>query len=229
MGNKELFKKVLLDGVSEILKGNKKVLEHNIALISNLIDSMNKTELDNFINDLDTGKIVLPLIIPNGSKGIEYEGLKESAKKLNIPTHKKLIVIKNGKKIKYSIPRLILELPVKKLSQLLDKKRSIADDQNSVNHLTGQVTGASKSMSITAPELSLMGTNGQHDSIRELTKYRGGDASAKIVLEKMAELDMPIDQNILEQYSSGPEVNNTVKQLLLGMHIDASIGELKKK
>ena len=44
----------------------------------------------------------------------------------------------------------------------------------------------------------------------------------------MAELDMPIDQNILEQYSSGPEVNNTVKQLLLGMHIDAEIGVIKK-
>ena len=44
----------------------------------------------------------------------------------------------------------------------------------------------------------------------------------------MAELDMPIDQNVLEQYSSGPEVNNTVKQLLLGMHIDANIGELKR-
>lgn len=122
MGNRESFKKIILDGVSEILKDNKQVLEHNIALISNLIDGMSNNELEVFVTDLESDNLVLPLIIPNGSKGIEYEGLKDTAKKLNVNIHKKIIVTKNGKKVKYSIPRLILELPVKKLSQLLDKK-----------------------------------------------------------------------------------------------------------
>ncbi len=228
MGNRVAFRKIILDGVTEILKGNKDVLEHNIALISELIDSKSDKALEEFVNDLQSGKVIIPLIIPNGSAGIEYEGLKKSAEKLNVKIHKKLVVTKNGRKIKYSIPRLVLELPAKKLSQLLDKKRSIADDQNSINHLTGQVTGASKSMSVSSPELSLMQANGMYDSIKELTKYRGGDANARIAIEKMAELGMPIDQNILEQYSSGPEINNTVKQLLLGMHIDTEIGVIKK-
>lgn len=226
MGRKE-FKDELISGISEVLKTDKKVLDHNIGLISNLIDSMSDRELEAFISDLETSKQIIPVIVPNGST-IEYEDLLNTAKKRKVKLHKKIITTNGNKRTKGRIPRLVMDVPVKKLSQLVDKKRSIADDQHSVNHLTGQVTGASKSMSITNPELSLWRGNGMEDAIRECTKYRGGDINAKLVIEKLAELGIEITQATLEQYSSGPEVNNTVKQLLLGMHIDAGIGDIKK-
>ena len=225
MGRAE-FKSTLIDGVKEILKDDKRLLEHNVALISKLIDSKSDKELEALVDDLESGKSVIPLIIPNGST-LNYENLLKTADKLGIVLHKRVITVKDGVKTMSPIPRLILEIPGKKLSQLVDKKRSIADDQNSVNHLTGQVTGPSKSMSITSAETPLMLANGQYDSIRELTKYRGGDLNAKIVIEKLAEQGIEITQATLEKYSSGPEVNNTVKQLLLGMHLDAGIGEIK--
>lgn len=226
MGRKE-FKEVLLAGVADILKTDKKVSDHNIGLISNLIDGMSDKELDALVDDIANGKSVLPLVVPNGST-IDYEDLLDTAKKRKVQLHKKIITIDGNKRTKGRIPRLVMEVPVKKLAQLVDKKRSIADDQHSVNHLTGQVTGASKSMSITNPELSLWSGNGMSDSIREATKYRGGDINAKLVIEKLAESGMEITQETLERYSSGPEVNNTVKQMLLGMHIDAGIGDIKK-
>lgn len=225
MGRKE-FKEVLLAGVADILKTDKKVSDHNIGLISNLIDGMSDKELDALVDDIANGKSVLPLVVPNGST-IDYEDLLDTAKKRKVQLHKKIITTDGTKRTKGRIPRLVMEVPVKKLAQLVDKKRSIADDQHSVNHLTGQVTGASKSMSITNPELSLWSGNGMSDSIREATKYRGGDINSKLVIEKLAESGMEITQETLERYSSGPEVNNTVKQMLLGMHIDAGIGDIK--
>lgn len=226
MGRKE-FKAEILAGVAEILKTDKKVSDHNIGLISNLIDSLSDKELDILIEDLSTGKVVLPLVVPNGST-IDYEDLLATTKKRKVNLHKKIITIDGNKRTKGRIPRLVMEVPVKKLAQLVDKKRSIADDQHSVNHLTGQVTGASKSMSITNPELSLWAGNGMYAGTKEATKYRGGDINSKLVIEKLAESGMEITQETLEKYSSGPEVNNTVKQLLLGMHIDAHIGDIKK-
>lgn len=226
MGRKE-FKAVLISGVSDILKTDKKVLDHNIGLISNLIDGISDKELEALVEDLESKKSVLPLIVPNGST-IDYEDLLATTKKRKVNLHKKIITTDGNKRTKGRIPRLVMEVPVKKLAQLVDKKRSIADDQHSVNHLTGQVTGASKSMSITNPELSLWSGNGMSNAIREATKYRGGDINSKLVTEKLAESGIEITQETLERYSSGPEVNNTVKQMLLGMHIDAHIGDIKK-
>lgn len=226
MGRKE-FKEVLLAGVADILKTDKKVSDHNIGLISNLIDGMSDKELEALVEDLESKKSVIPLVVPNGST-IDYEDLLATTKKRKVNLHKKIITTDGTKRTKGRIPRLVMEVPVKKLAQLVDKKRSIADDQHSVNHLTGQVTGASKSMSITNPELSLWAGNGMVDATREVTKYRGGDVNAKLVIEKLAESGIEITQETLERYSSGPEVNNTVKQLLLGMHIDAHIGDIKK-
>lgn len=226
MGRAE-FKQVLLSGVAEILKTDKKVSEHNLALISDLIDNMTDKELEALVTDIEIRKTIIPLIVPNGSS-IDYEDLLATVNKRKVKLHKKIIVTNGTKKTKGRIARLVFELPVKKLAQLVDKKRSIADDQHSVNHLTGQVTGASKSMSITNSELSLWSGNGMYDATREATKYRAGDINAKLVIEKLAEAGIEITQEALERYSSGPEVNNTVKQLLLGMHIDAHIGDLKK-
>ena len=226
MGRKE-FKEILLAGVADILKTDKKVSDHNIGLISNLIDGLSDKELDALVDDIASGKSIIPLIVPNGST-IDYEDLLNTTKKRKVQLHKKIIITDGTKRTKGRIPRLVMEVPVKKLAQLVDKKRSIADDQHSVNHLTGQVTGASKSMSITNPELSLWRGNGMSDATREGTKYRGGDVNAKLVIEKLAESGVEITQEILEKYSSGPEVNNTVKQMLLGMHIDAHIGDIKK-
>ena len=226
MGRKE-FKEILLAGVADILKTDKKVSDHNIGLISNLIDDMSDKQLDALVDDIASGKSIIPLIVPNGST-IDYEDLLNTTKKRKVQLHKKIITTDGTKRTKGRIPRLVMEVPVKKLAQLVDKKRSIADDQHSVNHLTGQVTGASKSMSITNPELSLWSGNGMSDATREATKYRGGDINSKLVIEKLAESGIEITQTTLEQYSSGPEVNNTVKQMLLGKHIDAHIGDIKK-
>lgn len=228
MGNRKAFLDAVVNGLTQMLGKDKELLDHNVNLITKLINGKSDKELEEFVNDLSNGKIILPVIIPNGRKKIRYQDLVKVIEKRGIERHKRIIVNDNGVRTMSAIPRLVLSLPIKKLAQMVDKKRSIASDLKSVNHLTGQVTSASKSMSVTSPELALKLANGEILSTKELTKYRGGDANARIVLEKLAERGLDITQETLEQYSSGPDINNTVKQLLLGMHIDTEIGELKR-
>lgn len=222
MGKKEFLKEII-SGVTLLLKGNKQILEQNIALISDKVNNMTNTEMDQFVADLADGKVVIPIIVPEGSGAIDYENNRKLINSEGVSLFHRVIETRDGKEFMSKIPRLVLELPLKKPIQLLDKKRSIAEDQHSVNALTGQVTGASKSVSITSPELPLMMANGMHSAVRELTKYRGGDTSAELVLEKIAELGLDASQETLEKYSSGPEVNNTLKQFLLSMHLEAVI------
>lgn len=221
MGKKEFLKEIV-DGMTKLIS-DKDVRDKNINLITSKINGMSALEMDQFVTDLENGTIVVPVIIPNGSNGIDYENNMNLISKEKLSLHKRIIITKNGKSVMSPIPRLVMELPLKKPIQLLDKKRSIAENQNATNELTGQVTGSSKSVSITSPEIPLMMANGMNKAIKELTKYRGGDKNAEVVLEKLADLGLDITQETLERYSSGPEVNNTLKQFLRSMHLDATV------
>jgi hypothetical protein len=220
MGNREKFKKTYIEGLKAILVGNSEVRDINIKLFTDKIGGMSDSELDNFIEALEKKEILLPIIVPNGSNAIDFENNMNLIENLGVALHKRVAITRDGVTTMGPIPRLIMEVPLKKPLQLLEKKRSIPADQNSKNILTNQVTSSSKSMSVTSPEIPLMMANGQYYSIREAVKYRGGDTNAELVLEKMADMGLDIDQNVLEQYSSGPEVNNTLKQILFSMHLD---------
>ena len=222
MGNRKKFKETYIKGLTAVIV-NKDILDKNINLFVNYIDSKTDAELDIIIEKIKSRELILPVIIPNGSNAVSYENNMSLIESLKMGLHKKIGIVRDGETTMSPIPRLIMNVPIKKPSQLLEKKRSIPDDQNTKNIMTQQVTGPSKSMSVTSPEIPLMLGNGQYLSIREAIKYRGGDQSAELVLEKMAELGMDISQEVLEKYSSGPEVNNTIKQVLFSMHLDMNI------
>lgn len=227
MGDRKGFEKYWLGLLDKLIVGNKNILEQNKQLYIDLFESMDDNEFEVFVTRIESGEIVLPIIDPNGANGIDYENNLELIEEMGIELFQHIIQTDNGKETVSPIKFMILELPGKKPIQFLDKKRSIPKDVSSVNVFTGQVTNSSKSMSLTGPELPLMMGNGMHHAIRELVKYRGGDVNAGIALEKLASLGYEIDQETLEKYSSGPLVVNTLKQFLLGMHIDARIKEKK--
>lgn len=223
MGNREAFKKVYIEGLKAVLVGDDVIRDKNIELFTKYIDGLNDKELDDVVDRLERNEFVLPVFVPNGSKAIDYEHNIELIEKIGVGLHRRVAITRDGVTTMGPIPRLIMEVPIKKPLQLLEKKRSIPADQNSKNILTQQVTGASKSMSITSPEIPLMMANGQFFSIREGIKYRGGDLDAEVVMEKLADMGLDISQETLEKYSKGPEVNNTLKQILFSMHLDMKI------
>lgn len=226
MANRKGFETYFISMIKELITGNKDVLDKNLKLINRLFESMNDKQFELFVSKLESGELVLPIIDPNGANGIDYENNLKLIEKLGIELFQNIIQNDNGSVAISPIKCMILELPGKKPIQFVDKKRSIPKDVNSTNAFTGQVTNSSKSMSLTGPELPLMMANGMHNSIKELVKYRGGDVNAGIALDKLAAMGYDINQSTLEQYSSGPLVNNTFKQFLNGMHIDP---EIKKK
>jgi len=226
MGNRKAFLNEFIDTFKAIIL-NPDVLKVNVDLLTNLINGFTDAEMDKFVDDIEAGHIVVPLIAPDGSGAISYENNLKVVEGRSIKMFKRIKTTTNGESVMSSIPWMVAEVTGRKPIQLLDKKRSVPLDDRSRSTITGQVTNASKSMSITAPEISLMLANGMYKSIIELTRYRGGDEKASLVMKAMASHGIDINQETLAKYSNGPEVNNALKQFLLAMQLDSNIGEMK--
>ena len=228
MGSKKEFLDIFIKGAINTIILDSEVRKKNTELITNLIMSFTKEEMDKFVSDLESGKQVIPIIVPDGYNAISYENNINIIEKRKIKLFKRIKVTDGDKTVMSPIPFMVAEVTGRKPIQLLDKKRSIPMDDKSRSTLTGQVTNKSKSMSLTSPEVSLMLSNGMYDSIVELTRYRGGDEAANLIIKTLASHGVAITQEKIKQYANGPEVNSTLKQFLLAMHIDSNINEMNR-
>lgn len=81
-------------------------------------------------------------------------------------------------------PHIVLPLPVRRQTQMIDKKVSIAEHNRTIDKNTGQATGASKGSSFSFPQIYVMSTKGYRNTIRELIKHRGGDNKARQAIDR---------------------------------------------
>lgn len=78
----------------------------------------------------------------------------------------------------------VLIVSIRPLQQMLDKKNVMISSTDSINILTGQVTGDSKASTMTNMQTISLATSNQLTIIKEMLGPRGDDAKAK---EKMLE------------------------------------------
>ncbi len=124
---------------------------------------------------------------------------------------------------------LVLPLPVRRQTQLIEKKISYAEHNRTIDTMTGQVTGASKSSAFSFPQTYVMYAKGYDNTIRELIEHRGGNTKAGRV----------IDRNLRQsghssQFFDGYENTHTksvlsAKGLFGGMHLGTSLGKTEWK
>ncbi len=70
----------------------------------------------------------------------------------------------------------VFDVPVRKQSQLMDKKISVSKHSRNIDHTTGQVVGKkSKSSSFSFPQMFVMYNKGYDKTLIEIIKPRGGD------------------------------------------------------
>lgn len=79
---------------------------------------------------------------------------------------------------------MIVEVPCRRQSQMIDKKTSIASHNRTIDKTTGQPTGASKGSSFSFPEIYVMFSKGYDDTLKELIQIRGGDLKAYRVIDR---------------------------------------------
>lgn len=79
---------------------------------------------------------------------------------------------------------LVLPVPVRRQTQLIQKKVSIAKHNRTIDKATGQVTGPSKGSRFSFPQVYTMFAKGYDSTIREFMQTRGGDIKAGKIIDR---------------------------------------------
>ena len=200
--------------------------EHNAAIYTKLFASMTDEDFDRFISDLETGKRFLVVIVPNfANSGLNVENNLRIADELGHPFFESIWIESKEEELTYLTPikYLVVDLPLKRASQLLVKKISVPDHNRVVDTLTGQPTGESKGAKISYPELQVCSAMGLDSTMVELMKYRGGDNKGNIALNNMLSKLGRANLKTLSNYASGVESSKTLKTFLTAAHLKSTL------
>jgi hypothetical protein len=215
-GNRKAFEAEVIKWVAKIAG------EDNKKLYEDLFSGMDDKEFDQFVLDLETGKKKLAVISPNFSKNkISVEKNLKVAKELGYDFFKRVwIPAKNGVPA-YLTPMkyMVVTLPIRRQAQLLDKKISIPEDNNSVDNMTGQPTGKSKGSKVSYPEVQVLAAMNMEHSLHELMKFRGGDAKGFNAMNTIISRTGEVSQKHIEPYSGVVKSTHSLKVMLTGMHL----------
>lgn len=210
----------------------------NVQLYKNLFTTMNDKEFKKFMENILSEKVKLQIVVePSDTNALNTERNLKLAEKYGITMFQKLTYSEHGFKGDGTyvpehtpvIPRLIIDVPMRRPSQLLTKGISVPKDNNSIDQLSGQVTGSSKSAKLTQPEIELLASMGLQKSVIEAIKARGGDAGMA------AAFDMAIDRNgfvtldQIEPYATGVVSSETLDIMFRSAMIDSNFSNKDKK
>lgn len=186
---------------------------------------MSDEEFEQFIKRLETGEEFLVLYAPNfASGGLTVENNLEIAKKLGHEFFQPLIIGQRGDVPAYKTPvkYLVVDLPVRRTSQLLTKKISIPKDNKKIDMFTGQVAGSKKSR-ISYPEVQVMASMGLDHCVEEFMKYRGGDLKGFNAMNTLISRQGGVSIKTLSNYASGVESTKTLKTFLTAAMLSSTL------
>ncbi len=194
----------------------------NEEIYKKFFSSLDDNKFKEFIQDLKNGTKFLIVFDPNFSKnGLDLKNNLKIGKELGIKFFQKIWFPATKESPKYltPIPYMVIDLPVRRQSQLLSKKMSVPEDNNVVDLFTGQPAGESKGAKISYPELQVITAMGLDNSAIELIKMRGGDVNGYRALNMSLKKLGHVDLNVINQYSSGVESTRLLRTLLTGCHL----------
>jgi hypothetical protein len=194
----------------------------NLNIYKKLFASMSDEQFDSFMKDLESGKQILSIIAPNLSEfKLSTERNLAIADELGHNFFEHIWIEGKDDMPTYLTPitYMVVDLPLRRASQILIKKIRVPDDMRTVDTLTGQPTGESKGAKISYPELQVCAAMGLENTMVELMKYRGGDNKGNVAYNAMISKYGTANLKTLSNYTSGVESTKTLKTFLTCMHI----------
>lgn len=198
----------------------------NVDIYKKLFASMSDKDFDKFMTDIESGDKFLVVISPNfDSTGVTTENNLKVAEELGHNFFQKLWIEGKDGLPTYLTPieYLVVDLPLRRASQLLIKKISVPDHNRVVDTLTNQPTGDSKGAGFSYPEVQVCAAMGLDNSLIELMKYRGGDAKGGTAFNMMISKYGVANLSNLKQYASGVESTKTLKTFLTACHLKSTL------
>jgi len=222
MPKRKLIEEHVLKRIKAITKS-----EQNVELYKKTFKKMSNKDFEEFVLNVKTKKSRLQIIVPpdKGDTNITIEHNIKLAKEWNNEIFQHLIIkdnINNTERITKN-KFLILNLPLRRVKQTLDKGVSVAEDNKHIDVLTGQVKGDSAASKLSFPELQILVGMGLEKSVVELMRDRGGDLGANNTLVNGLIANGNISQTLVGDYATGVESTKTLKAYLNGMHLKSTL------
>ena len=191
-----------------------------------LLDSMSDKEFDQWMNYVKEGKWKIHIVAPNLVVTLKNENSLKAADKVKCKLFHRLWMTDDSTGRQYLTDNeyLVLNLPVRRQQQFLDEKMSVPDNDKQIDGLTGQVTGDSKSSSVTNPEIQILAARGLDATLEEFVNVRGGNIAAYSDFKRQAEETGEIKLNSLDQ-NTRSRVAVVGQVLLRSMMIENNIVE----
>lgn len=194
----------------------------NKKLYLDMFSAMSDEQFTAFIDGLKTGKTNLCVISPNFSKNkIDIKRNLDIAKELGHNFFQRIWIPAKGSIPSYltPIPYLVVDLPLRRQAQILEKKISIPEDNNSVDNFTGQPTGKSKGSRMSYPETQVLASLNLKHSLVEFLKYRGGDDKGFNAMNTMIARTGGVKMSAIQAYSGEVKSTVTLRTMLTCMHL----------
>jgi hypothetical protein len=217
MANRPAAEAFILHWLDQLAPGNS-----NVGVYRELFKGMDDAAFETFIRDLETGKRFLVFISPNfTAQPLTLENNLRIAKALGHEFFQQLWIGQKGDSPAYLTPvkYLVLDLPLRRASQLLIKKIRVPEHTKTVDLLTQQPTGDSRGSRVSYPELQVLAAMGLDDAIVELIKYRGGDRRGYAAYSGMLSKYGTANMKTLANYADGVASTRTLRTFLQAMHL----------
>jgi len=182
MANRKAAMEELLKFVELILPGSE-----NTKIYNETLGKLSDPEFAEYMHKLASGEECLSLVSANNeSPKLSLARNLQVAKKLDYSFFQRLWLTDphTGTVYLTPIPYMVIDVPLRRQAQRLDKKVSIPHDNFHTDVMTGQATGPSKGASLSFPELQVLYAQGLESTIEELIKFRGGDEVAYRAMNK---------------------------------------------
>lgn len=224
MSNRQGAQAFILEYIEKIAPGGA-----NAKLWSDRFATMGDKEFDTFMIDIEAGREMLAVIMPNFSDTqISLENNFKLAKELNHEFFERIRIPggDDGSPAYLTPEKYLVTLQVlRRQAQLLVKKISIPQDNRSINDLTGQPSsmGSSRGSKISYPELQILAALDLNDTSIETIKYRGGDVKGFAAMNRSISQTGGASLRALDKAGTRVKSTQTLQTYLTCMHYEVDI------
>lgn len=193
------------------------------AYLKQQMSAMSDKQFFDWMMDIKDKKDYPPVIAENMSAhGVSITNNLEVAKKMGVSLYVKVKMTDKSTGLTFwsnhEVPAFYL--PIRPQIETLDNKISVAEDNNHVDELTGQVTGPSAASAKSFPEVLVMYSKGVEAGVVELMKYRGGDIKGNRIFNKIIHEQGQVSIAQMGSYATKVKSTQTLHVFLTGMHYD---------
>lgn len=219
MANRKAATEEIVKYVDKILPGG-----GNGETYRRQLDALTNAQFEAYMRKLQSGEEVLSITIPNFSKTkLTTKRNLAVAKELGHNFFERLWLTDPHTDTTYltPIPYLVVDLPLRRQAQSLNKKMSVPQNNDQVDELTGQRTGP-KGSKLSFPELQALYAQGLDRTIEELIKFRGGDEEAYRYMNREMIEKGSVSLDALQSQTK-VKSTTTLSTLLKCMHLDNNL------